>query len=349
MPASKLIEVTTVADDEIVLHVPARNENEAQVLVFSDLKPDTPIDVGIGEVRTLSKPGGELLATIATVNDVHLGEIECGVIGGLDLGPILRSNEGDLPYPEVMSLSVVNEIEKSNPDLVVAKGDLTSSGLQEEFDSFFKMYGGIFQNKLIAVRGNHDAKENSAIYSTGNPPVDLPFQERVLPGVTVALIDTTLPGSSGGRFTSEQAEWLDELAHRSHDPVLVFGHHHAWDPASRVRPQTYFGINPTDSEKLVNVFSNNANLRGYFAGHTHRNRVRRFSLTAEVPWVEVAAVKDFPGSWCQYRIYEGGFLQIHRRASSKEALKWSENCRSMYGGRYVDYAFGELEDRCFSF
>ena len=36
--------------------------------------------------RTLPAPG-ELLATFATVNDVHFGETECGVIDGSDLGP----------------------------------------------------------------------------------------------------------------------------------------------------------------------------------------------------------------------------------------------------------------------
>ncbi len=40
------------------------------------------------EVTTLAQPSGRLLATIATVNDVHFGETECGLLGvPEELGP----------------------------------------------------------------------------------------------------------------------------------------------------------------------------------------------------------------------------------------------------------------------
>ena len=39
--------------------------------------------------RRLRSPAGRLLATIATVNDVHFGEIECGLLGTPEeLGPV---------------------------------------------------------------------------------------------------------------------------------------------------------------------------------------------------------------------------------------------------------------------
>ena len=129
--------------------------------------------------------------------------------------------------------------------------------------------------------------------------------------------------------------------------MLVFGHHHPWNPDSHSREATYFGINPDDSEALVAVFARRPSLVGYFAGHTHRNRVRRFQATGGVPWVEVACVKDFPGAWAEYRVYEGGILQVMRRISSPAALAWTEKTRGMFGGLYVDYAFGQLADRCF--
>ena len=88
-------------------------------------------------------------------------------------------------------------------------------------------------------------------------------------------------------------------------------------------------------------------MRGYFAGHTHRNRVRRFAATGDVPWVEVACVKDYPGAWAEYRVYDGGIVQIEHRISTPEALAWTEQTRHMYAGLYHDYAFGSLADRCF--
>jgi hypothetical protein len=70
--------------------------------------------------------------------------------------------------------------------------------------------------------------------------------------------------------------------------------------------------------------------------------------TGDVPWGEVGTVKDFPGSWAEYRVFEGGVLQVHHRVSTPEALAWSERARALYQPfDYVEYAFGSLADRCF--
>ena len=31
-------------------------------------------------------------------------------------------------------------------------------------------------------------------------------------------------------------------------------------------------------------------------------------------------MKDYPGAWAEYRVFEGGILQVHRRISTPEAL-----------------------------
>jgi 3',5'-cyclic AMP phosphodiesterase CpdA len=162
------------------------------------------------------------------------------------------------------------------------------------------------------------------------------------------VIDTTDPLRTPGRVTAEQAEWLDDLAASADRPVLVFGHHHPWSPDSADRPDTYFGILPDSAERLVDVVARRPGILGYFAGHTHRNRVRRFSTTGERPWAEVACVKDYPGTWAEYRVFEGGVLQVHRRISTPAALAWTEKTRDMYAGTYAAYALGGLTDRCFA-
>ena len=60
-------------------------------------------------------------------------------------------------------------------------------------------------------------------------------------------------------------------------------------------------------------------------------------------------MKDFPGTWAEYRVYEGGIMQVVHRISTPEALSWSERCRHLYrdfGVDYETYALGALEDRC---
>src|SRR5262249_46245950 len=148
---------------------------------------------------------------------------------------------------------------------------------------------------------------------------------------------------------ASQLDWLDTVAAEADAPVLVMGHHHPWLGGRRT--DDYFGIRPAPSEALVAVVARRPNIVGYFAGHTHRHRVRHHPDTGAVPYVEVGCVKDFPGSWAEYRVYEGGILQIHRRISSPAALAWSERCRILYrdfGVDYVTYALGTLDDRCFS-
>ena len=328
------VEVTTVGTDRAVLH------NGTTVRRVEGLSPDTDHDVDGIAIRTLPEPGGELLCRFATVNDVHFGETECGVVEGTDVGPVLSAGPDEPPYPITMNEAAVAEIAAIEPAVVVAKGDLTTTGTLEEYQAFLDCYEPVFGDRLVHVRGNHDAKDV--------PFADVPMQRVDVPGVTLAVLDTSIPGRPNGQLTADQLDWLDELAAGSDRAVLVFGHHHPWDPASRERPDDYFGINPDDSERLIDVIARRPSIRGYFAGHTHRNRVRRFSRTGDVPYVEVACVKDYPGAWAEYEVHEGGIVQLHHRISSPQALDWTERTRAMFHGLYADYALGSLEDRCFT-
>ena len=191
------------------------------------------------------------------------------------------------------------------------------------------------------MRGNHDAMVSDQIAVNAPRTIELA-------GVTLALLDTVRPGSEQGRITPDQLDWLDDVAADSSSPVLVFGHHHPWDPSSSERSEHYFGINPDDSEALCAVITRRESIAGYFAGHTHRNRVRRFDAARGVPIVEIACVKDYPGAWAEYRVHEGGYTQLARRIATPAAMAWTEETRAMFAGLYRDYALGRQSDRCFS-
>jgi 3',5'-cyclic-AMP phosphodiesterase len=293
---------------------------------------------------TLERPPGRLQATIATANDVHFGEVECGRLGDLgteELGPILRSEPGDPPYPEVMNRAVIDEMHRLDPDAVIVKGDLTDAGREHEFEAFLDAYGALGE-RMQWVRGNHEVKTDPQ-FAAGYAPYPVH-----LDGVTLAVVDTVIPGTDRGELSSDQVAWLDDLAGSVATPLLVFGHHHVWNLDADHRSDRYFGINPEDSEALAGVVARHENIAGYFAGHTHRNRVRRFRVARDVPFVEVACTKDYPGGWGEYRVYEGGFTQMVRRAAAPDAMAWSEKTRQMFAGLYRDYALGPLGDRCFT-
>jgi 3',5'-cyclic-AMP phosphodiesterase len=271
---------------------------------------------------------------------VHFGEDGAGHITGIDAGPVFRSEPGEPPYPEMTNDGAIEEISAIDADLVVVKGDLTSEGTVEEYQAFLDAYG-VFGDRLLHVRGNHDSYHGGEFAAWPTQRVDLP-------GVTVALVDTSVLAHANGRFSQTQAEWLDTVAAEADRPVLVFGHHQPWSPHSRQRPDNYFGIVPDDSERLVDVIARRPSILGYFCGHTHRNRVRFIAATGPVPFVEVACVKDYPGTWAEYRVFEGAILHIHRRISTPEALAWTEKTRHMFAGAYAEYAFGSLGDRSFA-
>ncbi len=323
------VEVTTVADDAAVLH------DGTHVIRHDNLEPDTSYQLDGVEFRTLPRPPGGHLATLASVNDVHFGETVCGVLAGVDLGPPMSAEPGEAPYPETMNRAAAGEIAGCRPDAVVAKGDLTSTGTVEQFDAFIDCYGNVFGDRLHWVRGNHDVLVEGAVADHGPTEVKLA-------GVTLALLETPVAGRAGGALGEAQLEWLDDLGSRADCPVLMFGHHPLADGHSDA-----FGITPDDSRRLIDVVARRPSLAGYFAGHTHRNRVRHMSETGDVPWAEVSSTKDFPGGWAEYRVFEGGIVQVFHRTSTPEALDWSERTRSMFGGLYPAYSFGTIEDRCF--
>ena len=330
------MDITTVADDLIVAH------DGLDVYQLDGLQPGTTYDVRGLTVRTLDRPAGELLCRFGTVNDVHFGEVECGRIDDHAEGPIQRVGPDETPYPETMNRGAAAEMQAADLAAVFVKGDLSVDGRPDEWAAFEACYRDTFDERLHVVRGNHDSYQGQTEYA-GDRWV-------VLPGVAVALMDTAIPQKTTGWLSTEQLEWLDTHAAASDRPVVVMGHHQQWTPSGNGhRSDDYFGLHPDPSDALADVITRRRSIVAYTAGHTHRHRVRR--LAGGVPTVEVGCVKDFPGTWAEYRVYEGGLMQVVHRISTADALAWSERCRHLYsdfGVDYETYALGALDDRCFT-
>jgi 3',5'-cyclic-AMP phosphodiesterase len=329
-------ELTTVADDLVVLHCGERT------LRYDGLACDSEFEFNGVRGRTLRRPPGELLCRFATVNDVHFGELECGRIDGHAEGPIVRRQAGERPYPELMNSCAVAEMIGIDPTVVVVKGDLSRDGTETEWSQFESCYRVPFGDRLRVVRGNHDAYKGQTDYS-GDQWIELP-------GVTIALLDTTVPTTTPGSLRSEQLAWLDDHLTGA-GRVILMGHHQQWLPGGdghERRSDDYFGLHPDASDALDGVCARHPNVLGYTAGHTHRHRVRRMPMSGAAS-IEVGCVKDFPGTWAEYRVYEGGVMQVVHRISDPQALDWSNRCRQLYrdfGVDYEVYAMGALSDRC---
>ncbi len=329
------MDLTTVADDLIVFH------DGLTVARFEHLEPASTYTLLGQEVTTLPRPAGALLSRVTTVNDVHFGEIECGRIDDSPQGPIQYAEPGAPPYPETMNRAAVHEMLAIEPDAVIVKGDLSQDGATEEWAAFEACYRDAFGDRLHVVRGNHDAYHGQTAYA-GDQWIEVP-------GLAIALLDTVIPLHTTGDITSTQLEWLADHAAASDRPVIVMGHHQQWIAGTNNshRAADYFGLNPDASDALAEVIARHRRIIAYTAGHTHRHRIRY--MPSGVPSIEIGCVKDFPGTWAEYRVYEDGVMQVVHRISEVAALRWSEQCRHLYqdfGIDYESYALGRLEDRC---
>ncbi len=332
------MDITTVADDLVVIH------DGLVVHRYDELASDSEYDLRGATVRTLPRPDGELLCRFATVNDVHFGETEAGRIDDLTEGPIRRADPGATPYPEVMNHAAALEMSAIEPTAVIVKGDLSVDGEPDEWAAFEACYRAPFGDRLHVVRGNHDAYRHQAEYA-GDRWIELP-------GVAVALLDTAIPGATTGTITTEQIDWLDDHCAGADRPVFVMGHHQQWigDGPDAKRSDDYFGLHPDASDALDALAQRRSSVIAYAAGHTHRHRVRPMARSG-IPSIEIGCTKDFPGTWAEYRVHEGGVMQVVHRMSTTDALEWSESCRGLYsdfGVDYETYALGTLADRCFT-
>ncbi len=230
------MEITTVADDLIIVH------DGYEVSRYEGLDADTEYHIHGQTVRTLARPQGELLAVIATVNDVHFGETECGRIDDHPEGPIMRVGPGEDPYPITMNRGAIAELTALNPLKVIVKGDLSQDGQPEEWAAFEAHYRGAFGDRLHVVRGNHDAYQMQRGYEGD--------QWITVDGLNVALLDTAIPGQTTGDIGPQQFEWLETMIAESDRAVLLMGHHQQFTGDDEGGRGGYFGIHPDASMQL---------------------------------------------------------------------------------------------------
>jgi len=127
---------------------------------------------------------------------------------------------------------------------------------------------------------------------------------------------------------------------------LLLTHHQPVPPEHRHSYPNSIGIVPEHSTRIFDLLGKNPQVQGVLIGHTHRNRVRRYAASGAIPFVEVHCVKDYPGGFAVYELYDDGtFRQEARRTSSPRALAHSTRCRDFFNGGYRDFALGTLAER----
>jgi hypothetical protein len=170
-----------------------------------------------------------------------------------------------------------------------------------------------------------------------------------LGGWRLVLVDTVDHGKTPGVLPEERLIWLEEALAETREtdvPTLILGHHQPVPPEFGQSFPNNIGIDPDHSLRFFELIGRNPQVRAVLVGHTHRNRVRTHTLSGNTPFIEVGCVKDYPGGYAHYRLYEDGHLrQEVRRISSPRALAHSSFCRDFFNGGYRQFALGELHER----
>jgi 3',5'-cyclic AMP phosphodiesterase CpdA len=266
--------------------------------------------------------------------------------------PIVRETDGDVPYWKLMNEDAVADINAAGVDAVVIKGDIADRGLRSQFEVAARTFAG-FAVPWHAFLGNHDhygmlqGEEVDGYALLGQPRAPRAFD---LGGWRLVLLDTVEPGDHHGVFPEERLRWLAEELERTRElaqPTLLLTHHQPVPPEHANSYPNSIGIIPEHSTRIFELLGRNPQVQGVLIGHTHRNRVRRYPASGDIPFVEVNCVKDYPGGFAVYELHDDGtFRQEVRRTSSERALAHSTRCRDFFKGGYRDFALGTLADRC---
>lgn len=312
-------------------------------------------------------PPGRFLFSVVLCNDLHMGETEAGLVGGLPQITGVTQQPGLPPYPEVMLESLVADASALGATYLLAAGDITAEAEPIDLRRTTELLDGFGSHgqEWFVARGNHDRAHDGEAWSSCRVGawgghdcfVDEFFADdeptwfqRDLHGLRVIGIDTYDKAGSGGdagELAAEQMSWFRSTLTADQDqPTIVFGHH----PLTVVdSPFPTTAGSALDAEQASSIVETYAEVPGVFlhhAGHTHRNKRTELTGAPGVLHQEVAAVKEYPGGFTLLRIHEGGYALNFHKSSSDLARAWSERSRMQILGTWPQFSLGaQVADR----
>ena len=220
---------------------------------------------------------------------------------------------------------------------MLAKGDLTDDGLEEEFEWFAALVNasGIEVN---AILGNHDHRtegvDGAAVLrqrgidvSTRATPIDVP-------GLRIVMLPS-IYDYHRGRWSDDDRKETIRLAEEAGRPIFVATHH--YPQRFNVRNELPPGIPARWSKPLLDELDRVAPRSVIAMGHTHRHHRRHHK---SLLLTEIGSTKDFPGVWAGYVVYEGGITQTVHQVQEPSARAWIDRTGNTLFGLWRHWSPG---------
>ncbi len=205
---------------------------------------------------------------IAQITDTHIKRP----------GELIYKKVDTLPMLEA-AVAHLNRLD-TQPDIVLATGDLVDSGHPEEYAGLRGALGKLKQ-PVYVIPGNHD--ERAAMRAAFADHAYLPKSGAYLHytvedyPVRLVALDTLIPDNVGGFMDPARCQWLDaELGKAPDKPTLIFMHH----------PPFAVGVDHLDdwgfkgAEEFGAVLARHPQVERVICGHAHRAMALRWRGTA---------------------------------------------------------------------
>jgi 3',5'-cyclic AMP phosphodiesterase CpdA len=314
-------------------------------VVLDGLAPATRVDVTLDgrrvtTVTTPAAPPGRLLARVATIGDLHLGETRFGVL------PTLSSRRDPaVAHPVVCTAAAVDELLAWGADFLVVKGDLAHGNHRSEYELAGELLGQLPVPTML-LPGNHDGgnirgRDAAALLAAQGLRMVEDVTVADVPGLRIIGVDTRTPTQAG--TVSAATEAVSAAAAGAPGGALVVLHHQLMTAPVATYPPP--GVPAREARRFLDALAAAQPRTIVTSGHTHRHRARTHGPLLVT---EVGSPKDYPGTWAGYLVYEGGVVQTVRRVMAPEAIRWTQRTARMFGGAWGRWSPGRLSDRCVS-
>lgn len=152
------------------------------------------------------------------ISDTHLIGGDCRLYGGVDADGRLGELLGELKHSAI------------RPDAIVFTGDLADKGEPEAYRKLravVEPFAAELDAELVWVMGNHDNRAALRSFLLDEAPSVVPFDRvRMIDGLRIITMDTSVPGYHHGEISASQLDWLaEELATPVPDGTILALHH----------------------------------------------------------------------------------------------------------------------------